>query len=123
MTDPHNLGAIARSAAAFGADGLVIPERRAAGVTPAAWKASAGTLARLPVARVTNLTRTLTEYAAAGLMLVGLDGRGDVDIDDLELATVPWWSSSVPRAVACPAWSARPATSRCGSRWRVTSSR
>jgi 23S rRNA (guanosine2251-2'-O)-methyltransferase len=89
VTDPHNLGAIARSAAAFGAHGLLLPERRAVGVTPAAWKASAGTLARLPVARVTNLVRTLKSYAEAGLMLVGLDGRGEIDLDDLELASGP----------------------------------
>jgi 23S rRNA (guanosine2251-2'-O)-methyltransferase len=89
ITDPHNLGAIARSAAAFGAQGLVLPERRAVGVTPAAWKASAGTFARLPVARVTNLVRTLKSYAEAGLMLVGLDGRGEIDLDALELATGP----------------------------------
>lgn len=89
ITDPHNLGAIARSAAAFGAQGLVLPERRAVGVTPAAWKASAGTFARLPVARVTNLVRTLKSYAEAGLMLAGLDGRGEIDLDALELATGP----------------------------------
>jgi 23S rRNA (guanosine2251-2'-O)-methyltransferase len=89
VTDPHNLGAIARSAVAFGAHGLLLPERRAAGVTPAAWKASAGTLARLPVARVTNLVRSLKAYAEAGLMLVGLDGRGEIDLDALELATGP----------------------------------
>lgn len=89
VTDPHNLGAIARSAAAFGAHGLILPERRAVGVTPAAWKASAGTLARLPVARVTNLVRTLTSYAAAGLMLAGLDGRGEIDLNGLELADGP----------------------------------
>jgi 23S rRNA (guanosine2251-2'-O)-methyltransferase len=89
VTDPHNLGAIARSAAAFGVDGLVIPERRAAGVTPAAWKASAGTLARLPVARAGNLVRTLKAYAEAGLMVAGLDGRGEIDLDALELATGP----------------------------------
>jgi 23S rRNA (guanosine2251-2'-O)-methyltransferase len=89
VTDPHNLGAIARSAAAFGADGLLIPERRAVGVTPAAWKASAGTLARLPVARVTNLVRTLKQFAEAGLMLAGLDGRGEIDLDALELASGP----------------------------------
>lgn len=89
VTDPHNLGAIARSAAAFGAHGLLLPERRAVGVTPAAWKASAGTLARLPVARVTNLVRTLKMYAEAGLMLAGLDGRGEIDLDALELATGP----------------------------------
>jgi 23S rRNA (guanosine2251-2'-O)-methyltransferase len=89
ISDPHNLGAIARSAAAFAADGLLLPERRAAGVTPAAWKASAGTLARLPVARATNLVRSLKSYAEAGLMLAGLDGDGEVDLDDLELALGP----------------------------------
>ncbi len=89
VTDPHNLGAIARSASAFGAHGLLLPERRAVGVTPAAWKASAGTLAHLPVARVTNLVRTLKSYAEAGLMLAGLDGRGEIDLDGLELATGP----------------------------------
>lgn len=89
VTDPHNLGAIARSAAAFGAGGLIVPERRSVGVTPAAWRASAGTLARLPVAAATNLVRTLKDYAAAGLMLVGLDGRGELDLSDLELATAP----------------------------------
>jgi 23S rRNA (guanosine2251-2'-O)-methyltransferase len=89
VTDPHNLGAIARSAAAFGADGLVVPERRSVGVTAAAWKASAGTLVRLPVAKAGNLVRTLTAYAEAGLMLAGLDGRGDIDLDALELAAGP----------------------------------
>jgi 23S rRNA (guanosine2251-2'-O)-methyltransferase len=89
VTDPHNLGAIARSAAAFGAHGLILPERRAVGVTPSAWKASAGTLARLPVARVTNLVRTLKYYGEAGLMIAGLDGRGEIEIDALELASGP----------------------------------
>jgi 23S rRNA (guanosine2251-2'-O)-methyltransferase len=89
VTDPHNLGAVARSAAAFGAHGLMLPERRAVGVTPAAWKASAGTLARLPVARVTNLVRAIASYAEAGLMVAGLDGRGEIDLDDLELAEGP----------------------------------
>jgi 23S rRNA (guanosine2251-2'-O)-methyltransferase len=89
VTDPHNLGAIARSAIGFGGQGLLVPERRAVGVTPAAWKASAGALARLPVARVTNLVRTLRSYADAGLMLAGLDGRGEIDLEALELATGP----------------------------------
>jgi 23S rRNA (guanosine2251-2'-O)-methyltransferase len=89
VTDPHNLGAVARSAAAFGAAGLLIPERRSVGVTPAAWRASAGTLARLPVARVTNLVRTLTSYAAAGLMLAGLDGEAETELEALELADGP----------------------------------
>ncbi|TDQ55168.1 23S rRNA (guanosine(2251)-2'-O)-methyltransferase RlmB [Actinorugispora endophytica] len=89
VTDPHNLGAIARSAAAFGANGLLIPERRAAGVTMAAWKTSAGTLARLPVAQAVNLTRALELYKEAGLFVVGLDADGDTSIDRLELTTGP----------------------------------
>ncbi|KUP98286.1 23S rRNA (guanosine(2251)-2'-O)-methyltransferase RlmB [Thermobifida cellulosilytica] len=89
VTDPHNLGAIARSAAAFGANGLIVPERRAAGVTTAAWKASAGTLARLPVAQVVNLTRTLKQYQQAGFFVAGLDADGDTPLDQLELATEP----------------------------------
>jgi 23S rRNA (guanosine2251-2'-O)-methyltransferase len=89
VTDPHNVGAIARSAAAFGAHGLVLPERRAAGVTPAAWKASAGTLARLAVARAGNLVRVLSSYAESGLMIAGLDGNGEIDLDALELAAGP----------------------------------
>jgi 23S rRNA (guanosine2251-2'-O)-methyltransferase len=89
VTDPRNLGAVARSAAAFGAHGLVVPERRAAGVTAAAWKASAGAVARLPVARATNLVRTLTAFAEAGLLVIGLDADGEVDLDDLEAALDP----------------------------------
>ncbi|HWB68082.1 MAG TPA: 23S rRNA (guanosine(2251)-2'-O)-methyltransferase RlmB, partial [Mycobacteriales bacterium] len=89
VTDPHNLGAVVRSAAAFGAHGVLLPQRRSVGVTPSAWKASAGALARLPVARATNLVRALTSYADAGLMVVGLDGRGELDLDGFELATGP----------------------------------
>jgi 23S rRNA (guanosine2251-2'-O)-methyltransferase len=89
VTDPHNLGAVVRSAAAFGAQGVLLPERRSVGVTPSAWKASAGALARVPVARATNLVRALASYAEAGLMIVGLDGRGDIDLETLELASGP----------------------------------
>ncbi|MBO2529879.1 MAG: 23S rRNA (guanosine(2251)-2'-O)-methyltransferase RlmB [Thermobifida fusca] len=89
VTDPHNLGAIARSAAAFGAHGLLVPERRAAGVTTAAWKASAGTLARIPVAQVVNLTRTLKQFQEAGFFVSGLDADGDTPLDQWELATEP----------------------------------
>lgn len=89
VTDPHNLGAVARSAAAFGAHGLIIPERRAASVTTAAWKTSAGTLARLPVARVPNLTRTLRSYQDEGLFAAALDGEASTRIDDLAVATEP----------------------------------
>ena len=67
ITDPRNLGAMVRSAAAFGAHGVLIPERRSAGMTAAAWKTSAGAAARIPIARATNLNRTLRAYADAGL--------------------------------------------------------
>ena len=87
VTDPRNLGAIVRSAAAFGADGVVVPERRAAGVTGSAWKTSAGTLAHLPVARATNLTRALTAYAKSGCTVIGLAADGDVELPDLDRAT------------------------------------
>ena len=83
VTDPRNLGAIVRSAAAFGAQGVLIPERRAAGVTGSAWKASAGTLASVPVARATNLTRALQSYAKAGCTIIGLAADGDLDLTAL----------------------------------------
>ena len=89
VTDPRNLGAVVRSAAAFGAHGVVVPERRAAGLTAAAWKSSAGTAARLPVARATNLARTLRSYSDAGVSVVGLAADGELSLDDLELATEP----------------------------------
>ncbi len=80
ITDPRNLGAIVRSAAAFGAHGVIIPERRSAQMTAAAWKTSAGAAARVPVAQVTNLNRTLKAYANAGFTVVGLAGEGEIDI-------------------------------------------
>ena len=89
VTDPHNLGAVVRSAAAFGADGVVVRERRSAGVTAATWRASAGAVARLPVARATNVTRTLRSFSDAGLVALALDADGDVDLDDLDAATDP----------------------------------
>ncbi|MFC7624457.1 23S rRNA (guanosine(2251)-2'-O)-methyltransferase RlmB [Microlunatus sp. GCM10028923] len=83
VSDPRNLGAIVRSAAAFGAQGVLIPERRAAGMSAAAWKASAGAAARLPVARATNLNRALRAYSEAGVTLVGLDAGGEASIAEL----------------------------------------
>ncbi len=80
LTDPHNLGAIIRSAAAFGANGVVIPERRSAQMTAAAWKASAGAAARIPVAMAVNLNRVIRSYAEAGFTVVGLAGEGDTEI-------------------------------------------
>ena len=89
VTDPRNLGAIVRSAAAFGAHGVLVPERRSAGMTASAWRTSAGTAARVTVARCTNLVRTLKAYAADGLMIAGLDADGTVDTDSFDLATGP----------------------------------
>ncbi|WP_189236917.1 23S rRNA (guanosine(2251)-2'-O)-methyltransferase RlmB [Planomonospora parontospora] len=89
VTDPRNLGAIARSATAFGAHGLVVPSRRSAGVTAGAWKTSAGTLANMTVARAANLTATLRDYREAGLFVIGLDGEGTVDVGDANLLDGP----------------------------------
>ncbi len=89
VTDPRNLGAVVRSAAAFGAQGVLVPERRAAGMTAAAWRTSAGAAARLPVARVTNLVRALRAYQQEGLFVVGLDADGELPLDDLEVAVDP----------------------------------
>ena len=84
VTDPRNLGAVVRSAAAFDAHGVVVPQRRAVGMTASAWRTSAGAAARLPVARAVNLSRTLAAYQSAGLMTVGLAGDGDVDLHDYD---------------------------------------
>lgn len=89
VTDPRNLGAVLRSAGAFGAHGVLVPERRSAGVTAAAWKVSAGAAARVPVARATNLTRALQAYRQAGLFVVGLDAGGDVPLGELPYAGDP----------------------------------
>jgi len=89
VTDPRNLGAVVRSAAGFGAHGVLVPERRSAGMTAAAWKTSAGAAARVPVAQATNLTRQLKAYQEAGCMVVGLAADGDVSLPDLDLADGP----------------------------------
>ncbi|HEU5265945.1 MAG TPA: 23S rRNA (guanosine(2251)-2'-O)-methyltransferase RlmB [Jatrophihabitans sp.] len=89
VTDPRNLGAVIRSALAFGAQGVIVPERRSAGVTATAWRTSAGAAARLPVAQVTNLVRALRDCRDAGLFVLGLDADGSTTLDDLEIATEP----------------------------------
>ncbi|WP_148573914.1 23S rRNA (guanosine(2251)-2'-O)-methyltransferase RlmB [Nocardioides caldifontis] len=89
VTDPRNLGAVVRSASGFGAHGVLIPERRAAGMTASAWKTSAGAAARVPVAQAVNLTRQLKAYQDAGCMVVGLAADGDVSLPDLDLADGP----------------------------------
>ena len=89
VTDPRNIGAIARSAAAFRADGLLIPERRNASLTAAAWKTSAGAAARLPIAQITNLSRSIDDAKAYGCFVVGLDGDADTTVDSMEIADQP----------------------------------
>ncbi|HEY8046773.1 MAG TPA: 23S rRNA (guanosine(2251)-2'-O)-methyltransferase RlmB [Streptosporangiaceae bacterium] len=89
VTDPRNLGAIVRSVAAFGGHGVLVPARRSAHVSAGAWKASAGALARVPVAWASNLVRALTSYQEAGLFVAGLDAQGDTDLGDLGVADGP----------------------------------
>jgi 23S rRNA (guanosine2251-2'-O)-methyltransferase len=86
VTDPHNLGSIARTAEAVGAHGLLLPGRRAAGVTPTAEKAAAGALAHLPVVEVTNLVRTLGQLSDAGVWSLGLDGDAPSELAEHPLA-------------------------------------
>ncbi|HEX2028365.1 MAG TPA: 23S rRNA (guanosine(2251)-2'-O)-methyltransferase RlmB [Nitriliruptorales bacterium] len=89
VTDPHNLGSIARTAEAVGAHGLLVPARRAVGVTPAAEKAAAGAFAHLPVGRVTNLVRALGELGERQVWAVGLDADGDTQLTACDLLTEP----------------------------------
>lgn len=84
ITDPRNLGAVIRSTAAFGGQGVVIPERRSASVTAVAWRTSAGTAARLPVAKATNITRALKEFQQNGYQVVGLDAGGNTTYDSYD---------------------------------------
>lgn len=84
VEDPHNLGAILRTADAAGANGVVIPERRAAGVTGTVAKASAGASEHMPIAKVTNISRTLEELKEKGLWIVGLDERGKQIYDSVD---------------------------------------
>ncbi|WP_099331830.1 23S rRNA (guanosine(2251)-2'-O)-methyltransferase RlmB [Actinomyces minihominis] len=86
VTDPHNVGAILRSGAAFGANGMILPERRSAGVGVTAWKVSAGAAARVPTARVTNLVQALRKLKEEGFFVVGLAGDGDGELRNMGLA-------------------------------------
>jgi 23S rRNA (guanosine2251-2'-O)-methyltransferase len=89
VTDPRNLGAIVRSSVAFGAHGVIVPARRAAGMTATAWRTSAGTAARIPIAQVTNLVRALKSCQQAGMVVVGLDADGTSSVDEFEVAVDP----------------------------------
>lgn len=84
IEDPHNLGAILRTADAAGADGVVIPERRAANVTAVVAKVSAGASEHLPIAKVTNISRAIEELKAKDLWIVGLDERGKESHDAID---------------------------------------
>ncbi|TDK24882.1 23S rRNA (guanosine(2251)-2'-O)-methyltransferase RlmB [Arthrobacter crusticola] len=89
ITDPRNLGAIIRSASAFSAHGVMVPERRSVGVTASAWKTSAGAAVRVPVARVGNLNSALKSFKDKGIFVLGLDGDGDISLPELTLGKDP----------------------------------
>ena len=89
ITDPRNLGAIIRSVAAFGGQGVIVPQRRSTGLTASAWKTSAGAAARIPVALAANLNNTLKELKKRGLFVVGLDGEGDMSLPSFNLSNEP----------------------------------
>jgi 23S rRNA (guanosine2251-2'-O)-methyltransferase len=87
VTDPQNVGALARSAHALGAHGLVVPKDRAAGIGPAAFKAAAGALEHCPVARVTNLSRAIEDLKEDQVWSVGLAADGDRDLSAIDLSS------------------------------------
>ncbi len=89
ITDPHNIGAVLRSSAAFGVDGLILPERRSAGIGATAWKVSAGAAAKVPAARVGNLVQALERAKAAGFFVVGLEGTAEAKVRDFPLVNDP----------------------------------
>jgi 23S rRNA (guanosine2251-2'-O)-methyltransferase len=89
ITDPRNLGAIIRSVAAFGGQGVIVPQRRSVGVTASAWKTSAGAASRIPVALAANLNATIKEFQKRGLFVVGLDGGGDMSLPTFKLGNEP----------------------------------
>jgi 23S rRNA (guanosine2251-2'-O)-methyltransferase len=84
VEDPHNVGAVIRTALAAGSSGVIIPERRAAGLTDTVERASAGALAHLPVARVKNLVRAMEEMKEAGYWLIGLDERAEKNYTEVD---------------------------------------
>lgn len=103
--------------AAFGGHGVLIPQRRSASVTAVAWRTSAGAAARIPVARATNLTRTLTDWAGRGLRVIGLDAGGDTTLDDMD-GTDPLVVVVGSEGKGCRGWCGKTATKSCPSRWR-----
>lgn len=89
ITDPRNLGAILRSAGAFGAHGVIIPERRSVAMSASVYKVAAGAATRVRVARVTNLNRAIDALKKQGVFVLGLDAGGELEPRDLALATSP----------------------------------
>lgn len=89
ITDPQNLGAVIRSAAAFGVNGVILPERRSASVNAAAWKVSAGAAAHMPIARVVNLTKAIEALKERGYYSIGLDGGGSKLVGETGFETDP----------------------------------
>jgi 23S rRNA (guanosine2251-2'-O)-methyltransferase len=87
VEDPHNLGAVVRTAHAAGAAGIVIPERRAVGITETVAKASAGALVHLPIARVVNIGRAIEDLKEAGYWIYGLDERGEHLYDQVDITS------------------------------------
>jgi 23S rRNA (guanosine2251-2'-O)-methyltransferase len=85
VTDPHNLGACLRSAAAAGVSAVIVPRDRAVGITPVVRRASAGAVDRVPLIEVTNLARTLRELKDAGMWLTGLAGEAGDSLYDIDL--------------------------------------
>ncbi|HEX7370266.1 MAG TPA: 23S rRNA (guanosine(2251)-2'-O)-methyltransferase RlmB [Rhodanobacteraceae bacterium] len=85
VTDPHNLGACLRSAAAAGATAVIVPKDRAVGITPVVRRASAGAVDRVPLVEVTNLSRTLRDMKDAGVWLTGLAGEATTSLYDVDL--------------------------------------
>ena len=87
ITDPHNIGAIIRSAEAFDCKGIIIPQRRSAGLTGTVAKVAAGALEHLPVSRVVNLNRALEELKKNGFLVIGLSGNGQLSISNFHEKT------------------------------------
>ena len=105
VTDPRNLGAIVRSVAAFGGQGVIVPQRRSVGMTASAWKTSAGAAARIPVAMASNLTQTLKDLKSRGVFVLGLDGgRRRLSCPASSWRSSRSCSSSAARARGSRAW-------------------
>ena len=118
VEDPHNLGAVIRTAHAAGADAVVIPERRAAGLTDVVAKAAAGALEHLPVVRVGNLNRALDGIKDTGFAVYGVDEKGTVDYDQVSYGS-PAALVLGAKGRASTRWFASVATRFCASPWRA----